>query len=83
LRVRIDLRMLAYDYAMMGKRFVTLSDVQARLAVSRETAGRVLAAMERMGLARRWSSRSYEILVSAEPPVSAVGRVGDKEPRRA
>jgi len=80
-KVRIDLRMLAYDYAMMGKRFITLSDVQARLAVSRETAGRILAAMEKMGLVRRWSTRSYELLVAAEPPVGMVGDVGDEEPR--
>lgn len=60
IRVRIDLLLLAGDLSRHG-RFVTVNGLSRRLGVSEKTAGKVLARMEKLGYARRFSYRTYEL----------------------
>ncbi len=81
MRVEVNVRLLALEIARSGKRFVTVRDIERRLAVSSITAGKILARMESMGLARRFSGRAYEIVIAnAKPPVNSQGRVGHENP---
>ena len=55
---------LARSLASDGKRYVTIAEVSRRFGVSRRTAGRLLAELAREGYARRYSRRTYELLVN-------------------
>ncbi len=83
MKVDVDVRRLALYIARSGRRFVTLKDIEYRLAVSRVTAGKLLAEMVRMGVARRYSSRAYEILFPANVAVKPIRYCGDEHPEEA
>lgn len=61
IRVTIDLEQLAAEL-YKAKRYVTVSEIARRLGVSEKTAGKVLARLESLGYARRYSYRAYELL---------------------
>ena len=56
--VTIELTRLAERFAS-EKRYLRVKDVSRSLGVSMRTAGKILAAMEKLGLARRWSNGVY------------------------
>ena len=59
-RVTIDLYQLAKELSS-NKRYISINYLSRRLAISEKTAGKILSKLERMGLARRYSNRAYEI----------------------
>jgi len=52
---------LAQALTSSGIRYMRVKDLAAMLGVSMRTAGKLLAAMERMGLAARWSTSAYRL----------------------
>jgi len=60
-RVYIDVHRLASTLAVLGYIYVTVDQLASILGVSTRTAGRLLAEMARLGLARRWSRRAYKL----------------------
>ncbi len=62
MRVVVDLELLAREM-LRNRRFVTIRDVARRLGVSEKTAGKLLARLEKLGYARRYSNRAYELVV--------------------
>ncbi len=65
MRVSLDPRLVAIALAREG-RYVTVAKASSLLGVPPRTAGKVLAWLERQGLARRRSRSTYEVLA---PPV--------------
>ena len=59
-RVTIDLYQLARELSS-SRRYVSINYLSRRLAISEKTAGKILSKLERMGLARRYSNRAYEV----------------------
>lgn len=84
MRVEIDLRKLALSMARRGVRYIRVSDLEDMLGVSPVSAGKILSRMAREGLARRFSVRVYELLVTAGEgrvyPVRGNGRGEPEEP---
>lgn len=70
MRVRPGARAAARSLVRLG-RYVTVARAAALLGVSPRTAGKVLAWLERQGLARRHSRRAYELLVRPTPACQA------------
>ncbi len=62
--VTIELTRLAERFAS-EKRYLRVKDVARNLGVSMRTAGKILAAMEKLGLARRWSNGVYWLNVGS------------------
>ena len=83
MKVDVDVRRLALYIARSGRRFVTLRDIERRLAVSRVAAGKLLAEMVRLGVARRYSSRAYEILFPTNIMVKSIRYCGDNNPENS
>jgi Mn-dependent DtxR family transcriptional regulator len=59
-KVTIDLYTLAKELSA-SRRYVSINYLARRLAISEKTAGKVLSKLERMGMARRYSNKAYEI----------------------
>jgi Mn-dependent DtxR family transcriptional regulator len=59
--VKVDVLRLAYTLSRNGRRYLRVKDLSSMLGVSMRTAGKILAAMERLGVASRWSSSAYRI----------------------
>jgi len=59
--VKVDIPRLAASLSRNGRKYLRVKDVALMLGVSRRTAGKILASMERMGLAVRWSSSVYRL----------------------
>ncbi|MEB3859822.1 MAG: hypothetical protein LRS43_01275 [Desulfurococcales archaeon] len=68
-RASIDLRELALTISLLGARYVTVKDLSVMLGVSTRSAGKIMAKMERMGLARKYSRRAYIILAGPRRPL--------------
>jgi len=64
IRVTIDLAQLASELSK-NRKYVTISEISRRLGVSEKTAGKILARLEQLGYARRYSSRTYELSVDS------------------
>lgn len=60
IKVTVNLPILAQELSKNGK-YVTTSEVSRRLGVSMKTAGKILSRLEQLGLARRYSYRTYEL----------------------
>ena len=61
MRITLDPVLVAQALAREG-RYVTVARAAALLGTSHRAAGKVLAWLERQGLARRYSRYTYEIL---------------------
>ncbi len=59
---RCDVLLVYRLLLALGYKYVTVRKAARILGISRHKAGRVLAEMERMGLARKWGKRTYIIL---------------------
>lgn len=60
-RVSLDLRSLCIKLYRMGLEFVTVEQLASMLSISTQSSGHILAKMERLGLAERFSRRTYRI----------------------
>ena len=81
MRVMVDIVLLAHLLAREGRRYVTRSYISRRLGVNQRTAGKILSRMASLGLARRYSLTTYEIILSAaQAPVGAPGGNPHYEP---
>ncbi len=63
--VRLNVLRLADNLSRSGKRYLRVKDVALMLGVSMRTAGKILATMERLGVAVRWSSSVYRLTAEA------------------
>ncbi len=70
-RVSINVDKLAYSLILAGHYYVTVTKLARMLGISTKTAGKLLAEMERKGLARRWSRRTYKLELKAWSPVNS------------
>ncbi|WP_048162942.1 MarR family transcriptional regulator [Thermogladius calderae] len=61
MRVKVDVVKLYKSFVESGVLFVSVEDVAERLYTNKTSAGRILARLERLGLARRWSKNVYVI----------------------
>lgn len=61
-RVTVDLKLLADVLVATGRRYVTVRQVSSMLGVSTKSAGRIMAMLEDMGYAVRYSERTYLLL---------------------
>ena len=59
-KVTINLVELARELST-NRRYVSIAYLSRRLAVSEKTAGKILSKLERMGLAKRYSNKAYEV----------------------
>ncbi len=59
-KITIDLVELARELSS-NRRYVSIAYLSRRLAVSEKTAGKILSKLERIGLAKRYSNRAYEV----------------------
>jgi|GEM_PF-1751777 len=62
-RVRIDLERIAAMLILNGYVYITVSELSRLLGISTRSAGRILAEMQRRGLAEKRSKRAYKLLV--------------------
>lgn len=63
IKVSVDPRRLHYGLAaLLGLEYVGVREISILLGIDRRAAGRLLAAMARMGLAVRWSRSYYKLL---------------------
>ncbi len=61
LNVRIDLHKLGHRIILMKKGFVSVDEIAYELGVALNTAGKILAALARLGYVEKWSNRTYRI----------------------
>jgi ribosomal protein S25 len=64
-RARINVEKLARTLLLSGKVYVTVYELAALLGISTRVAGRLLAEMERRGIAVRQSKRAYKLVIQA------------------
>ncbi|WP_440060207.1 hypothetical protein ACSU1N_03445 [Thermogladius sp. 4427co] len=69
MKIQVDVIDLYRDMISSGRRFVSVRDVSRKLCTNALSASRVLARLEEMGYARKWSRGIY-ILVDAETLVA-------------
>ncbi len=72
-RAKIDVVRLASTLAMHGINYITVNQLAAMLGVSTRTAGRILAEMQRRGLAEKWSRRTYKLSLQRLVEVTSCG----------
>jgi Mn-dependent DtxR family transcriptional regulator len=72
-KTRIDVTKLAYYLLLQGHIYVSVKTLSRILGISTRSAGRILAEMEKYGLARRWSRRTYKLLARAGGTVESNG----------
>lgn len=61
IRIKVDPVLIALTLASYGYRYITIKRLSMLLGSSSRTAGRVLAELERMGIVKRYSRRTYMI----------------------
>ena len=63
IKVTVDARRLHYGLVtLLGLEYVGAREISLLLGIDRRAAGRLLAAMARMGLAVRWSRTYYKLI---------------------
>lgn len=73
IRVTLDIRLVGEVLRSTGKRYITVKQVSRMLGVSTRTAGKIMARLEEIGYARRFSERTYELLDSSSRAVASEG----------
>jgi Mn-dependent DtxR family transcriptional regulator len=72
-KASIDTSKLAYALIIRGHIYVSVKTLSKMLGISTRTAGRILAEMEKHGLAVRWSRSTYKLLIGAKGTVKSSG----------
>ena len=61
IRIKVDPLLIALTLVSYGYKYITIKRLSIILGSSSKTAGRILAELERMGIAKRYSRRAYVI----------------------
>jgi len=62
-RVRVNIERIAASLLINGYTYITVQELSKLLGISTRSAGRILAEMQRRGLAERRSKRAYKLLI--------------------
>jgi DNA-binding IclR family transcriptional regulator len=65
-RAKIDVEKVALTLILHGYAYITVQQLARLLGVSTRAAGRILAEMQRKGLAARRSKRAYKLLLPSQ-----------------
>ena len=63
-QIRLQVEKLASTLIALGLIYVSVDQLANLLGVSTKTAGRILAEMQRRGLAQKWSRRTYKLHIT-------------------
>lgn len=67
-QVKLQIEKLASTLIALGFLYISVDQLARLLGVSTKTAGKILAEMRRMGLAEKWSKRTYKLHITQLVP---------------